>query len=200
MPRPFLIAGELLAKTPPGPPDFGSEAVWLENNVALLRVISVKDGVVNLRTERTYAGKVNPQVSVPLSAIWFGWHHPPENPLSIVANPVSVQEGDALIVWPGRWQPAEHPFLPGQKVVGEAAKSHVVQALEEICQIREAGGRSQGFETGDELKRVTEHRDAGGEAALKRVRRVRILPFSGMSSRCSRPFHPKRVTTRSPTS
>ena len=115
-----------------------------------------------------YAGKINPQVSVPLSAIWFGWHHPPENPLSIVANAVSVQEGDALVVWPGRWQPAEHPFLPGEKVSGKAAKSPVVQTLEEICKIREAGGRSQGFETGDELKRVTELRDAGGEAALER--------------------------------
>ena len=49
------------------PPDFGSELPWEQMNISLVRVLSVEDGEVVLRTERSYTGRKDvPDESVPL--------------------------------------------------------------------------------------------------------------------------------------
>ncbi len=86
------------------PPDFGSELPWEQMNISLVRVLSVEDGEVVLRTERSYTGRKDvPDESVPLSQVSFGYERRPgsRNP---VKKPVHVAAGDELVVWPVRAQ------------------------------------------------------------------------------------------------
>ncbi len=174
LPAWFVVIGPglSLAATLPGPPDFGSEAPWLDDDISLVRVVSVNGGAVVLRTERSYTGQGDSaDRTVPLSAISFGTHDDPgSGVVGPVSMPVSVKPGDELVVWRRRGWPPDYPFLPGTKVVGPAAKSALVDALEQISKIRDAGGRGEreyGRST-DELNRIAKLRLAGGEAALKR--------------------------------
>jgi hypothetical protein len=160
-------AGVSFSKPLPEPADFGSGGDWDAKNISLLRVISVNDEVVVLQAERTYTD-YEPAVDtkVPLSAIYFGYEWPEGEPFPI-PKAVSVVAGDELVVWPGRWQPREPPYLPGMKIISPAAKSPLLQTLDEISKIRQAGGRGQGQGYSGEIERVGKLREAGGETALK---------------------------------
>ncbi len=165
----FVAGRASLANTPPPPPDFGSEADWHGNNIFLVRVVGVRDGTVTLRMERSYTGREDTaDTTIALSAISFGYEWKPGS-FYPSPKPVSVKEGDELVVWPGRWQPGGHAsYLPGEKIAGTADKNPLVQSLEQISKIRDAGGLSEGFETGAERERIIKLRATGGEDALKR--------------------------------
>jgi hypothetical protein len=163
----FAMAGMSLARTPAGPPDFGSDVAWQDRDVALVRVVSVTQGVVVLRTERSYTGQHDPaDTTVPLSAFWFGTYCPAGSPVP-VDKPVSVSEGDEILVWPSRSQPREHPSVPGTKIASPAAESGLIKSVEQISKLRAAGGQGPGHGSRDEIQRLAKLRDAGGEAALR---------------------------------
>ncbi len=75
----FVAAGVSSAKTPPLPPDFGSDDAWRDHDIALVRVVRVEPNgkeppTVYLRTERSYTGqKDTGDTTVPLiqSVAWW---------------------------------------------------------------------------------------------------------------------------------
>ena len=186
----FAAAGVSLAKTPPGPPDFGSDFDWQLHDISLVRVVSIQAGAgkqstVALRTERAYTEQMETTLTksgyvtqivrsytdqkdtgdktLPLAAIRFCAHR---EGVGWRDNPVKIQAGDELVVWPNHWHGSQ-PFLPGVKVVGPAAKSPLVQTLEQIAKIRAAGGRAPGLGNKENIERIAKLRAAGGEAAAK---------------------------------
>ena len=188
----FTAAGVSLAKTPPGPPDFGSDFDWQLHDISLVRVVSIQAGAdkkptVVLHTERAYTEQMETTLTksgyvtrtvrsyadqkdtadrtIPLSAIWFGFDWPAGSPFPR-DKPVHVEAGDQLVVWPNHWH-GNQPFLPGTKIVGPAAKSPLVQTIEQIAKIRAAGGRAPGLGNTENIDRIAKLRAAGGEAAAK---------------------------------
>ena len=190
--------GGSLASMPAPPPDFGSEFPWQNKDIALARVLSIHDGNVVLRTERSYTGyKPAADVTVSLSRISFGYDYLPGS--RVRGKPVNIAVGDELIVFSSRWQ--RDPFVvTGTKVVGPSADFPLVKTLEEIAKIREGGGTSPGL-GGDaaQIQQIAKLRAAGGEAARKRAaHRAAIPPFCATPSRSWTDFRRKIPTRHSP--